>query len=438
MHMADALVSPAVAVTMYAASAAAAGVSLVQLHKEEAAAPELAKKKLPTMAVMSALVFAGQMINYTIPGTGSSGHLCGGMLLSAILGPWAGFLSMIVILAIQALFFADGGLLALGANVWNMAFYGCFVGYFLIYRPLMQGRLLAGKGRTKLVLASVLGCVVTLQLGALSVVVETSLSGITALPFGAFAALMQPIHLAIGLVEGGITAAVLLFVYQTRPELLQCASASGAKNRCSRRATLAILAAAALVIGGGLSLLASSNPDGLEWSLFGNEEAGYSANMGLDEEAYGAESAAAEKAAAVQEKTSLLPDYNFAGSDSAAGTSVYAAQSTSSVALRRQLPLIGEASGVSGKLHKGRCTAANLQLRISIFFCFSKRKRWRVRNDHGGTSRRKRRLLSSVLISSFPNRELNSRFGGDFDFPSDSLEPTRKTASVFLDFSRDS
>lgn len=313
MHMADALVSPAVAVTMYAASAAAAGVSLVQLHKEEAAAPELAKKKLPTMAVMSALVFAGQMINYTIPGTGSSGHLCGGMLLSAILGPWAGFLSMIVILAIQALFFADGGLLALGANVWNMAFYGCFVGYFLIYRPLMQGRLLAGKGRTKLVLASVLGCVVTLQLGALS--------GITALPFGAFAALMQPIHLAIGLVEGGITAAVLLFVYQTRPELLQCASA-GAKNRCSRRAALAILAAAALVIGGGLSLLASANPDGLEWSLFGNEEAGYSANMGLDEEAYGAESAAAEKAAAVQEKTSLLPDYNFAGSDSAAGTSV--------------------------------------------------------------------------------------------------------------------
>ena len=152
MHMADALVSPAVAVTMYAASAAAAGVSLVQFHKEEAAAPELAKKKLPTMAVMSALVFAGQMINYTIPGTGSSGHLCGGMLLSAILGPWAGFLSMIVILAIQALFFADGGLLALGANVWNMAFYGCFVGYFLIYRPLMQGRLLAGKGRTKLVL----------------------------------------------------------------------------------------------------------------------------------------------------------------------------------------------------------------------------------------------------------------------------------------------
>ncbi len=322
MHMADALLSPAVAVTMYAASAAAAGVSLVQLRREELAAPETAKKKLPTMAVMSALVFAGQMINYTIPGTGSSGHLCGGMLLSAMLGPWAGFLSMIVILAIQALFFADGGLLALGANVWNMAFYGCFVGYFLIYRPLMRGNPSAGKARLRLTLASVLGCVVTLQLGAFSVVLETTLSGITALPLGAFAVLMQPIHLAIGLVEGLITAAVLLFVYQTRPELLQDAAGSGAKNRCSRKAALAILAAAALVIGGGLSLLASSSPDGLEWSLFGNEEAGYSANMGLDEEQYGTQSAAAEKAAAVQEKTSFLPDYGFADSDSAAGTSV--------------------------------------------------------------------------------------------------------------------
>ena len=76
------------------------------------------------------------------------------------------------------------------------------------------------------------------------------------------------------------------------------------------------------MIGGGLSLLASSNPDGLEWSLFGNAESGYSENMGLDEEAYGVSSKAADTAAQVQEKTSFLPDYSFAGSDSAAGTSV--------------------------------------------------------------------------------------------------------------------
>ena len=216
MHMADALLTPAVAGVMYAASAVVAGASIVELHKEEKQDLTSAAKKLPTMAVMSALVFAGQMINYTIPGTGSSGHLCGGLLLTSVLGPWAGFLSMIVILTIQCLFFADGGLLALGANVWNMAFYGCFVGYFLIYRPLMRSRCFARRGeraanRLKITLASVLGCVLTLQLGAFSVVLETTLSGITDLPFGAFCAIMQPIHLAIGLIEGLITAAVLLF-----------------------------------------------------------------------------------------------------------------------------------------------------------------------------------------------------------------------------------
>lgn len=108
MHMADALLTPAVAGVMYAASAVVAGASIVELHKEEKQDLTSAAKKLPTMAVMSALVFAGQMINYTIPGTGSSGHLCGGLLLTSVLGPWAGFLSMIVILTIQCLFFANG------------------------------------------------------------------------------------------------------------------------------------------------------------------------------------------------------------------------------------------------------------------------------------------------------------------------------------------
>ena len=205
MHMADALLAPAVAATMYAATAATVGVSVKTLKKDETNA------KLPVMAVSSALVFAGQMINYTIPGTGSSGHLCGGMLLTALLGPQAGFLSMVVILAIQALFFADGGLLALGANCWNMAFYGCFVGYYLLWRPIMTGKLFSKMGaKGRIALASILGCTLTLQLGAFSVVLETSASGITELPFAAFAGIMQPIHLAIGLVEGLITSAVLL------------------------------------------------------------------------------------------------------------------------------------------------------------------------------------------------------------------------------------
>ena len=320
MHMADALLAPAVAATMYVASGTAAGVSIHKLKRDDQA------QKLPTMAVTAALVFAGQMINYTIPGTGSSGHMCGGMLLSALRGPQAGFLAVIVILAIQCLFFADGGLMALGANVWNMAFYGCFVGYYLIWRPIMHSQWFGSDKkaqRARIVAASVLGCVVTLQLGAFSVVVETSLSGITELPFGAFLALMQPIHLAIGLIEGLITSAVLLFVYESRPELLMDAvPAEGAGAKRSLKATIAALAVVALVVGGGLSLLASSNPDGLEWALFGNAEEGYAENMGLDEEDFGVSSAAADTAAGIQEKTSFLPDYAFPNSESAAGTSV--------------------------------------------------------------------------------------------------------------------
>lgn len=323
MHMADALLAPAVAATMYAASGTAAGISVNKLKKDENT------QKLPMMAVTAALVFAGQMINYTIPGTGSSGHMCGGMMLSALLGPQAGFLSMVVILTIQCLFFADGGLMALGANCWNMAFYGCFAGYYLIWRPIMRSNLFKkadakAAERMKIITASVLGCIVTLQLGAFSVVLETSLSGIAELPFGAFCAVMQPVHLAIGLVEGMITSAVLVFVFEARPELLQEADsgAKGITGKHSLKTTVIIIAVAALLAGGVLSLFASSNPDGLEWALFGNAEAGYSENMALDEKSFGAESGVADAAASVQEKTAFLPDYAFPGSDSAAGTTV--------------------------------------------------------------------------------------------------------------------
>ena len=193
----------------------------------------------------------------------------------------------------------------------------------------MQGKILSGSGdraaaRIKIIAASILGCVVTLQLGAFSVVTETTLSGITELPFGAFCAVMQPIHLAIGLVEGLITAAVLIFVYEARPELLQCVDTTGSgEGKLSLKGTVAALAIVAAIVGGGLSLVASSYPDGLEWSMFGNEEAGYSANMGLNEEAYGTQSAAADTAAGIQDKTAVLPDYAFASNpDNPVGTTV--------------------------------------------------------------------------------------------------------------------
>ena len=221
--------------------------------------------------------------------------------------------------------------MALGANIWNMAFYGCFVGYYLIWRPIMKSNLFGNMEprkaqRARIIAASLIGCVVTLQMGAFSVVLETTLSGITELPFGAFCALMQPIHLAIGIVEGLITAAVLTYVYETRPELIRDVdlTAQSAEGRNSKPLGVVIFTLAMLVVlvGGVFSHFASGNPDGLEWALFGNEEAGYSANMGLDEENFGVSSQVADSAASIQEKTSFLPDYAFADSDSAMGTTV--------------------------------------------------------------------------------------------------------------------
>lgn len=299
MHMADALVAPAVAGTMYVCSTAAAAYSIKKVRQEDD------PKKIPVMGVMGAFVFATQMINFTIPGTGSSGHLCGGMLLTALLGPFASFLTMIGVLLIQCLLFADGGLLALGCNVWNMAFYGCFLGAFLIWRPMMK----KGMSRGKIILASIIGCVLTLQLGAFSVTLKTLASGITELPFKAFVATMQPIHLVIGLVEGLITAAVLLFVYEARPELLENAGNSR-KNRMSLKGVIGVLCAAAIVIGGGLSLFASSHPDGLEWSI---EQITGETELEADSGIY-------DTVAEIQDTSALLPDYGFKESDSGWGT----------------------------------------------------------------------------------------------------------------------
>lgn len=302
MHMADALVSPAVAGTMYAMSAAAAAYAVKKIRLDDL------EQKVPMMGVMGAFVFAGQMINFTIPGTGSSGHLCGGMLLSAVMGPYAGFLTMIAILAIQCLLFADGGLLALGCNVWNMAFYGCFVGGAIIWRVMTGKRMTKGR----IAAASVLGCVLSLQLGAFSVTIETLISGITELPFPVFLGMMQPIHLAIGLVEGLITAAVLVFVYEARPEILYgYRREMGAKGRMSRKRTAIVLAVLALVIGGVVSLFASASPDGLERSM---EKVAGTTELLADGRLY-------ELAEKVQGLTALLPDYGFQASESAAGTS---------------------------------------------------------------------------------------------------------------------
>lgn len=286
MHMADALISPAVGGVMLVVSAAAIGYAVKKIkqnYREEA---------VPLMAVMGAFVFAAQMVNFVIPGTGSSGHITGAILLAALLGPYAAFLALSCVLILQALFFADGGLLALGCNIFNMAFIGCFVAYPLIFKPLLKN----GYTKPKLIAAAVLTCIVSAQLGAFCVVLQTLVSGVTELPFAVFAGLMQPIHLAIGAIEGVLTALVLLVVWRAEPGLFALNSAA---RKIAPKTLIVFVCVATLVVGSGLSLLASQNPDGLEWAI---ERTAGEPEITADGGVY-------TTAADLQAKSSFLPDY---------------------------------------------------------------------------------------------------------------------------------
>ncbi len=292
MHMADALLSPIVSGSMAVAAATTATYAYRKISRN------IEDTKIPLMGVMGAFVFAAQMINFTIPGTGSSGHIGGGMLLAILLGPYAGFLTISAVLLIQALFFGDGGLMALGANIINMGFFTCFIAYPLIYKPLIN----RWQGKFAKQVVTVFAVVIGLQMGAFSVVLETLLSGKTELPFASFVLLMQPIHLAIGFVEGLITAAVLAFVANDRPELLRGNSSHTSSPSKVVLTTMLILT---LVIGGGLSLYASSHPDGLEWSI----------EKVTGEGELEARGGIFDFFASIQEKTAVLPDYDYKTSD---------------------------------------------------------------------------------------------------------------------------
>ena len=293
MHMADALLSPAVGATMWAGSMAAIGYSSKKLKEN------IDNRTIPLMGVLGAFIFAAMMINFTIPGTGSSGHLGGGMTLAVILGPYAAFVVMASVLTVQALFFADGGLLALGCNIWNLGIYPCFLAYPLIYKPI------AGDGTSaqRISIAAIVSVLAALQLGAFSVVLETLLSGKSELPFGTFVLVMQPIHLAIGLVEGFVTAGIITYVQKARPEILQCSGASRTLDAgISVKNVMIVFLILAVITGGALSWLASTQPDGLEWAIEKVTGKG---------ELAGQQQGIAPVLKSIQEKTAFLPDYNF-------------------------------------------------------------------------------------------------------------------------------
>lgn len=306
MHMADALLSPAVGGIMYAVSAGAIAYSVKKLSDDP-----LADKKVPVMAVSGAFVFATQMINFAIPGTGSSGHLGGGILLAVMLGGGPALLAMTAVLLIQCLFFADGGLLALGCNIFNMGVLPCLFIYPLVFKPFLK----KGISKGRITAAALISCVFGLQLGAFGVVLETVFSGISVLPFGTFVLLMQPIHFAIGLVEGLVTAAVLCYIYSAQPELISSnLRGSSSPFRIGKKVLIPLIIAA-LIVGGVFSHFASSLPDGLEWAI---EKTAGTTELTSDGSVY-------DKAADLQNATVILPDYDYAsaGDDgSASGVTV--------------------------------------------------------------------------------------------------------------------
>lgn len=287
--MADALLSPAVGGTMWAASAGTIAYCSAKVSKE------LDDRKVPLMGVLGAFLFAAQMINFTIPATGSSGHLGGGLLLSIMLGPYAAFLTIASVLVVQALFFADGGLLALGCNIFNMGLFPAFICYPLIYRPL-AGR---NPSTSRVAAASLAAAIAGLQLGAFSVVMETALSGISSLPFTAFFSMMQPIHLAIGIVEGILTTIIIGFVHKARPDIFTDKD----RNRTNIiKSIIPGFLALALITGGFISWFASEHPDGLEWSI---------AKVTGKEELENSKDRIHSALSGIQEKLAFLPDYNF-------------------------------------------------------------------------------------------------------------------------------
>ncbi len=334
MHMADALISPAVGGTMWAATA---GLTIYSARKLK---QEIDDRKVPLMGVLGAFVFAAQMINFTIPATGSSGHLGGGMILSILLGPHAAFLVMASILTVQALFFADGGLLALGCNIFNLGFFPCFVAYPFIYKKIVgekatQRRIFSG---------AMASAIVGLQLGAFGVVLETILSGITDLPFRTFLLLMQPIHLAIGVVEGLATALVVIFIWKARPEIVETAGPSRETATGSLRQVLVGLLVLTVVSGGALSWFASTHPDGLEWSMFraaGKEE--------LAAQEHGVHGLVAE----LQKKTAFLPDYDFKKEETRGEPKEEAKQVPPESSASEQWPAVSAGTSVAGIVGAG-------------------------------------------------------------------------------------
>jgi len=207
VHIPDGFLTNRIAVSLDVVSAA--GI----LYAARRAKVDLSGRMVPVMGVLAAFVFAAQMLNFPVLG-GTSGHLIGGALLAILLGPMTGFLTMVTVIIAQALFLQDGGLVALGANIFNIGAVTSFSGYAL-YKLLGGG---ASRGKRMLVTGFLAGWV-SLILSAACCSLQLSLSG--AIPLRIGLTTMLGYHAVVGIVEGMLTAGVLSFLLKVRPDLME-------------------------------------------------------------------------------------------------------------------------------------------------------------------------------------------------------------------------
>jgi cobalt/nickel transport system permease protein len=247
MHIPDGFLSIPVALICWVFAIAAIAMALRQTNRT------LGERQVPLMGVLAAAIFAGQMLNFSVTG-GTSGHLLGAALATILLGPWPAVLVMTTVVSVQALLFQDGGLLALGANIFNMAIIGVFVSY-AVY-TLLQ-RVLGGK-RWGLIVSGFAAAWLSIFIASLSCALQLALSGTSRADIAVPA--MGAIHALIGIGEGLITVGALTLILAVRPDLLKAEKVSTVSEKVIFVGGIAIAVILAI-----LSPLASSHPDGLEW-----------------------------------------------------------------------------------------------------------------------------------------------------------------------------
>ncbi len=269
MHIPDGFVNLPVAAVTGVVSAGALGYSLKKAGKE------LGEQSVPLLGVTAAFVFAAQMLNFPVA-AGTSGHFLGALMACVLLGPWAGFLVITAVLILQALLMADGGITALGANVFNMAVIGGWLGYavFVWLRHLL------GRSSTGFLAAVAIASWLAVVLASASCALQLWMSGTTPLQLTLPA--MVSVHMIIGVGEALIGTAVLAVVLRARPDLIrslppalrrptlvpEAAGGASGSARWAQTRKVGVFALVALVVALALVIFvapfASTSPDGLE------------------------------------------------------------------------------------------------------------------------------------------------------------------------------